>query len=285
LSAHQCGCGRPMPGNRTICGACQSDLARALQDLPFYAAHLQVAYARLGVLGDNGGRRASETAIPFHSPAARMAAALHTTITRWADTIPIATPPSEGPTCWAWCRHKTCTAVRRSRPPGPRDADKARWLHLHIDHIPKRPDAWIMACDITAITRAAERVIDRPADLTYAGPCDHCGADLYARLGTPLVYCRMCQARYDVQARRAWLLNAVEDTLANATMIARALTSLGRPVTPERIWKWKERGLIIPHSHRAAGGRQIPLFRIGDVLDLLARMSAARQPGPDKVAS
>ena len=283
-----CGCGRPMPGNRTLCAACHSDLTRALNDTPFYAAHLEVAFARLGVLGDNAGRRSADPVVPFHSPASSMAADLHTTLTHWATQL--ATPPKTpiyGPTCPPPCKHASCKAVRRTRPHGTRSADIARWLTLHLDQLHRRTDAYLMAADIIAITNAAARMIDRPADLVYAGPCDRCSTDLYARLSAPTVSCRMCNDRYDVDARRRWLLAEAEDTLAHAALIARALSRLGQEISVDRIYKWHERRQLLPHAYQARGERQIPLYRVGDVLELLHRASTDRDATPQhrKVAS
>lgn len=164
--------------------------------------------------------------------------------------------------------------------------DNISWLRHHQDG-PQVVDDVIRAVD------AVKRAIDKPPERVYVGRCGapkldedgrevDCQAEVYARPGAPLAVCGGpdgCGASWDVEERRAWLLEAARDQLENASTIARAVTALGgQEVTPERIWKWKERGRIVPHGYEDAK-RKRPLYRVGDVLDLLtsdARAEAAK---------
>jgi len=71
---------------------------------------------------------------------------------------------------------------------------------------------------------------------------------------------------YDMDGRREWLLEAAEDRLERAAHIAQAVTDLGSPISADRIRKWAERGRLVPH---ATDGRGRPLYRVGDVTELL----------------
>lgn len=129
---------------------------------------------------------------------------------------------------------------------------------------PATPEAYRA---LSVVHRLVETVIDRPADRTYAGPCSACSADLYAAAGSLAVVCEPCGLEYDIEPRREYLLGVVEDQLATATELARALTSLGRPVDSALVRKWAERGRIVAHGRNRRGHA---VYRVGDVLDLVA---------------
>lgn len=273
MSKVNCPCGRPMPGDGTICRACLADLERALGDAPWAAAQLTISYSRQSRIGSgDGGRRSADTPMPYDARSSKLATDLRTTLARWAGTIAQQVGESlEGPMCDRPCRHRSCKTVRGSRTPSGRTADLARWMLCHLELIRRHQAAGRIADDITRLIEAAERCIDRPADLAYSGPCDECDLDLYGRLGASLVRCRGCGAQYDVTERREWLLAAAEDTLAHAALIARALSRLGTNIQANRLYVWANRGQILAHGTDTHGR---PLYRIGDVLDLLARMEA-----------
>lgn len=265
-----CACGRPRPGSSYICGACVADLERALGDAGFLAAQLQVTFTRQARICSGGGRRSGERPLPYDGRASRLALRLRTELVGWVRVLSERAPePLHGPVCVA-CRHWSCRAVRKSRMPGDTVAQMAAWLLLYLDDIRRHEAAAEMVADVTSITRTAERLVDRPADRVYGGPCDLCGADLYGRIDAAEVKCRECGVRYDVAARREWLLVEAEDVLANAALIARALTRLGAEVKVDRIYKWAERGQLAAHGVDA---NSRPTYRLGDVLDILERMA------------
>lgn len=144
----------------------------------------------------------------------------------------------------------------------------ARWLEAHLDVIVGRPDGPAFVADIIDRHARALRAIDRPADTWYAGRCIQCGADLYALDGAARIDCAVCNACHDVAAQRRRLLDAVEDTLATATEICRAVHLLDRAVTRSQIDNWVARGQLIRRGRSLAGAHT---YRVGDVLDLVAR--------------
>jgi hypothetical protein len=259
-----------MPGTSTICGACLADLERALGSAGALAAELQVTFARQARLGSGAGRRSAERPLPYDGRASRLALRLRTELVGWARVLAEHAPePLPGPVCVA-CRHRSCRAIRKTRMPADTIGATAAWLLLHLDEIRQHEAAAEMVANITALTRSAERLIDRPADRVYSGPCDVCGDDLFGRLDAAEVACRGCGARYDVAARRQWLLAEAEDVLAGAALISRALTRLGSEVRVERVRQWASRGQLAAHGVDANGR---PLYRVGDVIDLLERMT------------
>lgn len=202
-------------------------------------------------------------------------------------------PPPAGPSCRA-CGHQSCArlraATRAAAPPADTVPSIAVWLLQRLPDLRRAPDA---AETLDAVARAVARLrrtVDNAPDQLYAGPCTNalvpvqvdgvvtireCGTwstterrvtatDLYAPLEASAVTCRVCGMEYDVESRRSWMLTAARDHLAPAPLIAQALTAMGREVTPRRISRWVERGLLLARG-RDGSGR--PLYRVGEVED------------------
>ncbi|MCW2920010.1 MAG: hypothetical protein JWN52_8078 [Actinomycetia bacterium] len=221
--------------------------------------------------------------MPYDARSSTLAARIHNSLAGWVRTVAEQVgEPIEGPQCARPCRHRSCKTVRGSRTPADRTADLARWLMLHLELIRRHKAANEIVADVVRLVEAAERCVDRPPDLAYSGPCDGCGSDLYGRLGAAIVRCRECGQQYDVAERREWLLAAAEDTLAHAALISRALSRLGTSIQVNRLYQWANRSQILAHGTDAQGR---PLYRIGDVLDLLAKMEAKAAARVEKVAS
>lgn len=156
----------------------------------------------------------------------------------------------------------------------PRDTSVAmcRWLLKRVPAIRVHDEGPGLLDSVTELTETARRTIDLCPDLWFAGVCGApvadglCGERLYAEMTAGKVDCTSCGAAHDVGERRADLLAAADDQLETATHLARALTRLGEPVTPERIRKWRERGRLTEHGVDMDGH---PTYRVGDVIDLL----------------
>jgi hypothetical protein len=172
-------------------------------------------------------------------------------------------------------------------------AGLAAMLELH--HADPRPvelrrlSSWLLAgvgclAHLDGFPAAADRamaavgrvrgVIDRRAEQQYVGPCYallgpdvKCGGHLYVELGRTSVTCPKCHVEHEIEGRQQWLLDEMEDQLAHPALIARALSSLGQPVTDARIRGWVFRGRLMAKGVDSAG-RQT--YRMGDVLDLIA---------------
>jgi hypothetical protein len=121
----------------------------------------------------------------------------------------------------------------------------------------------------------------------YCGPCPDCGADLYARPERAIVGCRECEARHDVEALRAELLDVVRDSLATAAEIARALPCLlGRDLSANTVRTWARAGKI---TRRKPDEQGRPRYLVGEVIDLAlstptrARLSATTSEQRERV--
>jgi hypothetical protein len=156
----------------------------------------------------------------------------------------------------------------------------ARVLIGRMDRLRMHPDAGLWLVQLEQAVERATAAIDRPAEKWYAGMCGGvafmasgltgvCAAELYAKHDQMVITCPRCGAVYDVAERRAYLLSQVEDVLATATEVGRALTQYaGESVTPVRVRVLKHRGKIVAHGVNNKGE---PMYRIGDVLKAIKR--------------
>ncbi|MFF0864183.1 hypothetical protein ACFYUV_20660 [Nonomuraea sp. NPDC003560] len=267
-------CDRTMPGSARICGACEAELDRELAAVPELDEDLDLAITRQTRLTSGGvGGRGNEKPLPWNERASEAADHLAVILLGWARVLVASVHPLQGPVC-ASCDHPSCTYIHLGREPHHDPVHVSRWLRRHAGPLiahPAGPDA---VEEILLAVRNARYATDAPPrDLVYAGPCDACQGDLYARPGAVSVCCRWCvdedgqRPRYDVHARREWMLKALEDRQLGAPTIARALTSLIRPIKPALLHTWISRGKLQP-TGLDESGRMV--FRVGDVIDLMA---------------
>jgi hypothetical protein len=151
----------------------------------------------------------------------------------------------------------------------------ASWLaeHGQLEWLRHQREAAEAMSDLREAAREVERIVDRPRDRWYAGPCwedlptGRCEVELYAVPGTRVVRCRECGAEHDAAGRKAWLLAEARDVLAHAALIAAALTALDIPVAVGTVYSWASRGRILSHGSDQLGR---PLYKVGEAMDLLA---------------
>lgn len=188
--------------------------------------------------------------LPFDDTASRVLLATHNALVGWVRTIVTASD--------RWPRNI--------------DAAMCRWLLKRVPAIRVHDEGQDLLASVADMAEVAKRTIDLRPDLWFAGVCGapvpdgRCEERLYAEMSAGTIECDACGAVHDVGERRADLLAAAEDQLETATHLARALTRLGEPVTPERIRKWRERGRLVEHGVDLDGH---PTYRVGDVIDLL----------------
>lgn len=256
----------------SVCGPCGRRLAQELRSIAALVPDLDLALAKQTAFGDRGLARPSAGPPPLaYSPAvSEVMWRLRNTLTSWARVVleekPAREETSETPLAGPeWPLGAPDTPPQVSQPIPTQKI--ALWLSWQVEWIRHHPAAAEAFDELHDAARCAHHVIDRPAERTYAGPCDQCGQDLYAKPGAAAVACSACEAKYDLHRRREWLLAAVEDTLATASEISRALTRLDAPITADSITSYAYRGRLTPHTRNRAGKA---LYRVGDVLDLIA---------------
>jgi len=276
VTDNQCTCGQPA-NDAYICSSCCTAMEIALGNISAYWADLDTVKGRQTRYGGSGGGRGGEKPLPVDlrflgvwEDGSMLQEATKNTIGTWARVVLEERSVLAGPAHVA-CLHVSCSIARRSRPPRDDVASCCRYLLGHADWIRTKDWAPEILDELDALEAQLRRIVDRPADKWFAGPCDGCDRDLYAKVGAKSVDCKECDRVYDIAIRRAALLAEAEDYLANATELARAVSWLGsEPLTAARVWKWAERGRITVKGHQEIRGKQIPQYRIGDALDLLA---------------
>ncbi len=284
MSANECRCGKPTRDNAYSCDHRSDQLAHALTKVPWLDDELETTTT--GTRGVDyttiGGSTISTIGETWKGDRPDLGAHIQPAPVHWGA--------SDARThlqalLVSWVLFCDAESIRNSSPyPGrPTDTDGeptddlvtiSAWLHWRVDGLALHeigPDA--VDEIVEAITKC-EGIIDRRPDKWFAGPCNEpddneivCGADLYAASSKGAVECRDCGTTYDVAARRAWLLEAAHDRLADASTLARAVSWLGaEPLNGARVRKWAERGRITAKGHDGAK----PLYRIGDAITLMA---------------
>lgn len=273
-------CDRIMPGSLRICGACTAELHRELEAVPGLVEDLDIAISRQArISGGSVGGHSVEKPLPWNERASEAADHLAVILQGWARVLVASVQTLHGPVC-ASCTHPSCLYADLGREPRRHPASAAWWLHRHAGALiahPAGPDA--VEEILTAVRNARYATDSPPRDLIYAGPCNACDADLYARPDASRVACRWCRDEYgerlvyEVHARREWMLKALEDRHLTAPAIARALTSLLKPIKPALLHTWVAREKLWPSGLDDLGRM---LFRVGDVIDLIAASEAKR---------
>lgn len=257
MTTLSCVCGQPTPESQFVCESCVDQLWHALSGTAELVDELDITLARQRRFEyQTSSARSAVDELPFDIAAANTLRALRDQLKQLVNA------------CKA---HDVPSSDYLPRSPGDTPKSMSAWLLWRLNGIAQQP--WAAdALDLVRIVERAQHVIDRPAERMYAGPCDRCGRDLYARKGKLSVTCVDCSLEYDLAERRQWLLKLVDDRLATASEIARALTSLAVPVTADRIWQWKHRERITVRGHDQL---KRPLYRVGDVVALLNEQQQA----------
>lgn len=285
------GCNRPVADNAYACVSCARQLREALKTIAELSGDLQNAVTRQTAMGGASvARSTADKPPPFDPKASELAGRLRNTVTTWVRHITNERGqtwpemPIVGPVCsWGACTaHSSCTAIRWSRRVRTL-GETARWLSGHLEWIRHRAEVPEIVDEFSRLAQQLTRTVDRPADRVYIGRCggledpDACPADLYARPGADTVQCRDCGQVWGVPEQREWLLKVAEDHLATATEISRFLTqNRERSVLASTVRVLAHRGRITARGHDQ---HERPLYRVGDVVDVLA--NSADTPTPD----
>jgi len=276
-----------------VCSPCADRSAVDLARIVDLAPEVEAAIAKLARFGGSVSS-SREHPLPVDLRAGERGAAIGNTVATWARHVseqrgvPIERPPrvpprTVGPLCrlLAECRHEACERIRtRHVELGP--AVAAAFLAGQLEWLRHRREALEAFGELRDAARDLERLVGRPRDLWYAGPCQaeladgsECKADLYAAPAARTVRCRECKAEHDAAALREWLLTEAVDVLAHAELIARALTALEMDdVTPARVRGMARHGRLVAHGVDPAGR---PLYRVGDVLDVIEEQEQIEQ--------
>ena len=254
-------CTRPS-NDANLCVSCLDALKAELRAVPWLVEQLEVTLTRQARVGQRNGPRSAEHPLPFHVNAAVDLETLRDGLGMWATTV-------------AEQRQIQVDAVG--------SVALASWLLRWAGEVAQHPDAAELHGDILAMTAAARRTIDLPAERRYVGPCDECGRDLYCSALAKVVRCQTegCEFEAPVEERRTWLLEAAVDQLRTAAELSRELPWIGG-VTIDRklINQWASRGLggvvLTPYGPHPRDPYGRTRYRLGEVLGFARRAIEAR---------
>lgn len=276
---------RPVNG-ASLCAPCVKTLRHALANVAIYWCDLDTLHTRQVRLGDGNGGRSGEDRLPIdlrfvHGRGDRIQAETKNAVSTWTRYVLEHVPEVTGPVC-STCLHLSCAAIRKTRAPRDNVPACCEFLARWLDWFRVSDVGGEVYKDILAVEKQLVGLVNRPADRWFAGICSaptdegECQVELYATPGRSTIACRGCETVHDVAQRRAHLLAAAEEYELTVPELARAITTLaddydGTPGTlAKRIHKWGDRNRITPVRHDLVDGRKRPLYRIRDVLDLLA---------------
>ncbi|WP_394161595.1 hypothetical protein [Galactobacter valiniphilus] len=121
-------------------------------------------------------------------------------------------------------------------------------------------------------------VCERPADWLILGDCagttedgEPCPGQYRYLTGDTVARCKRCPYEVAVDEYRRWQLRGVPFAPARLTDVVRGLAALGVVVRLNTVKSWAHRGRLVPASFHGA----VPLYRAGDVLDLLEQKPVA----------
>lgn len=281
MSGTVCACGHPVL-DAFVCRACLEDLQDRLWRVRALVEDLEISLCRQARIGgdESGIRvRGAETPLVFNWAAAEALWQLDATLGMWATAVAervhatVVMDPG--------LRAIDPKDPARIFPPRVRIVGLASWLADHLDWLGGHPEAGELINQVDYAITSGLHAIDRPAARAYAGPCledtedGPCRGELYAHPKATVVVCPGCKAEHSMDARRDWLLAAAEDQLVTSGEASRALPGLiGRPITESMIRGYVHRGKLTQHPPDARDaqdvkGRQHPLYRIGDLVDVL----------------
>jgi hypothetical protein len=256
---HLCAaCGGPRPEHQWLCTdkhpdhpGCQEKLTERLAGMPALWAELETTLIRQDVIGGDGGRKSSESAMVFKSTAEEARQLIQDTVTAWvvsfSRTVAVAAPEGAA----------THIVVA------------ARWLHAHLPLIVKSEDSVALADEVEHAVSFAHKAIDRPAVMLGLGQCgtEGCTRFMYVApegRGDTQFECR-CGAVHNLPERLKDLASKAEEHLVSRKdALAWVLMLLGKRIPQSTFLTWSSRGKITPQGWTAAGELA---YRFGDVRD------------------
>lgn len=262
MDRNRCACGQPVTDGY-LCRACTRQLQDALAGIVAIAPELDLAIARQVTFTRGPGRSNGHPApLPYDPRASQAATSLRDVLAVW---------------------------IRLADPAGvtdPRTDAMARQILAAVPAVRARGDATRCLDDISRALSHVMRVIDRPPQRVYAGPCPSCCADLLGKPGHTTVTCRGCGNGYDIATLQAKLREQTEDLLGSAAWCASMATALGLPVSEFTVRSWVRRHKLQASHYQPArtpDGEAKPLYRLGKVLDLASEMRRTSDNDHQKV--
>lgn len=223
------------------------------------------------------------TPMPVDLGASERSAAAFNAITTCARHISedrgVPLDSTAGPLCGAECAHSSCRLIRAEEAAN-HPAVAAAWFLIEqlawLRHQPAGAEAMRELQDAASDIR---RIVDAPPELVIVGVCD-CDAHLYAKLDAATVTCEECKARWDVEASRDLLREALRDRLVTAAEGATLAVMLHPTEQRDKVrnmiqgWARPDRAHLTEHP-----GPKGPRYPFGEIIDRVTRHVVAKQQG------
>lgn len=268
MSCH--GCGATTTNGLALCDLCQTKVSADLEYLPIYFRNL--ARWRPGRAGSRPvpGWREPRMAGAAHDRVGKALEAAYTDVAGWARALAEDRPGIEVP--------------GTLDDEGSTFAGLCRMLAEHLTTICTLEWCGVLVAEANVREAELRTLTEAIAPGWYAGACrrDECGAPTYVVHGLTWVTCRSCgsttYARDHLDAvieeARAWVARPMR--LAEAVVALTDETSV--PRLHKRIARAGEQGRLLGYRRIDRDGDEVGprSYRLGDVLDLLARDTPAR---------
>ena len=242
-----CQCGTPVDG-ATLCAGCTGLLEVAIVNISAYVQDLPTVLAKLTRYGDRYGGRTRERSLPVDMRASEVGWVAVNTVSTWCRVLLEETPSLVPP------RKKDMPA-------------HCRFLLRHVGRLRVAEYGAEAFDELTDLEQLLRRVVDRPAERMYAGPCSVCNGDLYGKPGASSVMCRPCGLEFDVAERLAWMQLQVYGRLVSASEGAALLSRFAMQTQQGTIDTWARRGRLVVKGHDGRGHR---LYLFDDLIGLAA---------------
>ena len=233
-------CDRPVVEGR-VCMTCTNRLERALGDIPALWDELDIVLTRQARYNATEARPGAETALAFNQRASDTGTALRNILTTWCKLI---------------------GEERGRNMPADIPAAMAKWMLHHVTWIRHHRAGADCVEEILSVVNDARRLVDRPAPRVYAGPCQDCGKDMYAKPDASTVMCRPCGLEYSVSEMQAWMWRETRERLVTAKEAVVLFGRFGFVVPQKTIEKWRQRKRLSEHGEDRNGRT---LYRFEDV--------------------
>lgn len=105
----------------------------------------------------------------------------------------------------------------------------------------------------------------------FGEPKRLCDQKLYAWPNMSIITCPACGTSWEVSERREWLRQCADERLATQVELRGMVVVRGEPVKRTTLAMWITRGRLVASAQTSDG---VPLFRLGDALDLAVQSMA-----------
>ena len=232
-------CDRPVVEG-LVCQRCADRLSVALGDVPALWEELDTVLTKQARYAAAEFRR-GEQALPYNDAASELGWVLRNTLGTWCRLI---------------------GEERGQNMPADIPPAMARWLLNHTSWLRHHKAGHGAVEEITSAVREIRKAVDRPAPRVYAGPCQDCGKDMYAKPDAAMVECRPCGLEYPVADMVAWMQHEARQRLVTARESVTLLGRFGFQLSQKTIEKWRQRERLFAHPEPRDG---VLLYRFDDV--------------------